>query len=72
MAYVKYLRDGEIPADDQVDDRDNILRIHGVHSVVMRPHFTLYRVLMHGPGPLTRVQRELIAVAVSVRNGCHY
>ena len=72
MAHIEYLPDNEIPAADRVSDRDNILRIHGVHSAVMRRHFDLYRELMHGPGPLTRVQREMIAVAVSVRNVCHY
>jgi hypothetical protein len=37
---------------------DNILRIHGVHSRVMRLHFDLYIELMRASGPLTRVQRE--------------
>jgi alkylhydroperoxidase family enzyme len=32
----------------------------------------LYRTLMHGDGPLLRRERELIAVAVSSANRCHY
>jgi alkylhydroperoxidase family enzyme len=55
-----------------VPDPDNILRIHGVHSKTMRQHFALYRELMYGPGPLSRVQREMIAVVVSAQNQCHY
>ncbi|MEE8106373.1 MAG: carboxymuconolactone decarboxylase family protein [Planctomycetota bacterium] len=51
---------------------DNILRIHGVHPEVERRHSGLYIELMHKPGPLTRVQRERIAVVVSAANGCRY
>jgi alkylhydroperoxidase family enzyme len=38
----------------------------------MRQHYELYLELMRGPGSLTRVQREMIAVAVSAANNCHY
>ena len=72
MAYIDYVDPERIPAEDRVDDDDNILRIHGVHSRTMRLHFDLYRELMYGPGPLSRVQREMIAVAVSAANACHY
>ena len=57
---------------DRVPDRDNIVRIHGVHSRTMKHHYDLYRELMYGRGPLTRAQREMIAVVVSVANSCHY
>lgn len=72
MAHIPYLPDNEIPAEDRVDDTDNILRIHGVHSRMMRLHFNLYIELMRRPGPLTRIQREMLATAVSAANGCHY
>ncbi len=72
MAYIAYLDDDAIPEADRVPDRDNILRIHGVHSRTMRQHYELYRELMYGRGPLSRVQREMIAVVVSAENGCHY
>ena len=39
---------------------------------IMKRHFELYRDLMHRPGPLSRVQREMIAVVVSTLNNCHY
>ena len=72
MAFIAYLPDDQIPADDLVAADDNIIRIHGVHSETMRHHFELYRELMYGRGPLSRVQREMLAVAVSAANGCHY
>ncbi len=72
MAYVRYLPDEQLPQADRVADRDNLIRIHGVHSRVMRHHYDLYAELMRGPGPLSRFQRELIAVAVSASNNCGY
>lgn len=72
MAFIPYFPEDEIPEGDRVADRDNIIRIHGVHSQVMRLHFALYVQLMRGKGPLTRVEREMIAVVVSSLNHCHY
>jgi len=72
MAFIDYPDDNEIPEADRVPDSDNILRIHGVHSRTMRLHYELYRELMYGRGPLSRVQREMVAVVVSAANDCHY
>ena len=72
MAFIRYVSEREIPLADRVDDHDNIVRIHGVHPRVMRCHYDLYVEVMRGPGPLSRAQREMIAVAVSVINACHY
>lgn len=72
MAFIRYLAEKDIPQSDRVPDRDNIIQIHGVHARTMRHHYELYTELMRGPGPLTRAQREMIAVVVSSRNGCHY
>ena len=72
MAFIDYIAEEAIPAIDQVPDRDNILRIHGVHSRTMRQHYDLYRELMYGKGPLSRIQREMIAVVVSAQNKCRY
>jgi alkylhydroperoxidase family enzyme len=72
MAFINYRDKSEIDSADLVDDDDNILRIHGVHSRVMRLHYELYLEVMHGPSPLSRVQRELIATMVSAMNQCHY
>ena len=71
MAYIDCTPDA-IPDEDQVSDRDNIIQIHGVHSRLIRLHSDLYRELMYGPGPLSRAQREMVAVVVSARNDCFY
>lgn len=72
MAFIDYPDPAEIPEEDRVSDDDNIIRIHGVHSRVTRLHYDLYRELMYGPGPLSRIQREMIAVVVSGLNACRY
>jgi alkylhydroperoxidase family enzyme len=72
MAWIRYVPEEEIPAADRVTDSDNIVRIHGVHPAMMRRHLDLYVQVMRAPGPLTRAQREMIAVVVSKENGCHY
>ena len=72
MAFIDYLRPDQIPDDDRVPDHDNIIQIHGVHSRTMRQHYELYRELMYSRGPLSRIQREMIAVVVSATNQCHY
>ena len=72
MAFIEYVPEESIPIDDRVPDQDNILRIHGVHSRTMRQHYDLYKQLMYGKGPLSRIQREMIAVVVSAANKCRY
>jgi alkylhydroperoxidase family enzyme len=72
MAFIDYVPEEQIPEEDRVADRDNIIQIHGVHSRTLRQHYELYRELMYAKGPLTRVQREMIAVVVSAANDCHY
>ncbi len=51
---------------------DDILRIHSLNPLSMAHHAQLYVHLMRGPGPLTRAQREMIAVTVSAENDCFY
>lgn len=51
---------------------DNIIRIHSLNPRSMRDHVDLYAHLMRGPSPLSRVQREMIAVTVSAENDCFY
>ena len=72
MAFIQYVSELELPPDGRVPDTDNILQIHGVHPEVMWQHYELYLELMHRAGPLTRRQRETIAVRVSALNRCHY
>ena len=72
MAFIPYLDDDQIPESERVPDHDHIIRIHSVHPKTLRHHYELYVELMRRPGPLSRVQREMIAVAVSAVNACHY
>ncbi|MEM7312009.1 MAG: hypothetical protein AAF497_02540 [Planctomycetota bacterium] len=72
MAHISYIPLDEIPAEHRLPDEDNILRIHAVHSSVMKMHYDLYVELMHRAGPLSRELREMVAVAVSSVNDCHY
>jgi alkylhydroperoxidase family enzyme len=72
VAFIAYVPDERIPDADKVPDSDNILRIHGIHPRTMRQHYELYVELMRGASPLTRIQREMIAVVVSAANRCHY
>lgn len=39
---------------------------------VLDASMLLYQKIMHGPGPLSRARRELLAVVVSRSNACHY
>ncbi len=50
----------------------NILKIHSLSPRTMLAHLQLYMELMFGPSPLSRAERERIAVVVSVTNDCHY
>ncbi len=51
----------------------NVLRIQSLRPEVLQAGVELYKELMHSPrSPLTRAQREMIAVAVSRANACHY
>jgi alkylhydroperoxidase family enzyme len=43
-----------------------------VHPAVMRQHWELYRALMYAHGPLSRREREVMAVRVSGLNRCPY
>ena len=72
MAYIKYLSQEEIPEANRVNDMDNIVQIHGINSEAMKRHFDMYITLMRKRSPLSRIQREEIAVTVSTLNGCHY
>ncbi len=72
MAFIEYVPEEALSEAERVPDRDNIIQIHAVHPAVMRQHYDLYVELLHKRGPLSRIQREMIAVTVSAINRCHY
>ncbi len=58
---------------DPVSGRvDNVLKVHSLHPDGLAAHWAVYRAAMRGTKGLRKVEREMIAVVVSVRNGCHY
>ena len=50
----------------------NILASHSLNAAALDAHVRLYRTIMFGDSPLSRVEREAIAVAVSAANDCFY
>lgn len=72
MAFIAYIPPERLAEAERVSDPDHIIQIHSVHPATMRHHYDLYVELMHRRGPLSRIQREMIAVTVSALNHCHY
>ena len=50
----------------------NIVKCMSIHPEAMKSSMELYKCLMFAPSPLTRSEREMLAVVVSARNGCVY
>ncbi len=50
----------------------NIVASHSLNREAMVAHVRLYRTIMYGDSPLSRAEREAIAVTVSAANDCHY
>ena len=82
MAWIKMIPENE--ADGQLAElykkyksresglMDHILKIHSLDPPTMVTHIEMYRNLMFGLSELSRKEREMIAVVVSVENSCHY
>lgn len=67
---LKELYTQESNADAQAVD--NILAVHSLNPPTLRAHADLYHTVMHTKSPLSRSEREMIAVVVSAINRCHY
>lgn len=50
----------------------NIVKLMSPNPAVLHESMDLYTAAMKGESPLTRAQREMIAVVVSKANNCHY
>ena len=50
----------------------NIIKIQSQNASSLQAMLQLYSATMRGNSPLTRAQREMMAVVVSKTNGCHY
>ncbi len=51
---------------------DAIMAIHSLNPRGLAAHNALYRAAMTGTATLRKVERELIALVVSLANRCHY
>lgn len=58
--------------DPSAAQHANIVSSHSLNRAAMRAHVGLYRTIMFGESPLSRSERETIAVVVSAANDCHY
>ena len=50
----------------------NILKIQSQNPAALQAMLDLYAAAVRGESPLTRAQREMLAVVVSRANNCHY
>lgn len=51
---------------------DNIIAVHSLNPRGLIAHQTLYTSAMASTATLRKVERELIALVVSLENHCHY
>jgi len=50
----------------------NILKVQSQNPRVLHTGMSFYMSIMHEDSPLTRGQREMLALVVSNANNCHY
>lgn len=50
----------------------NIMKIHSLNPLTMKNHLNLYQSIMFNESSLSREEKELIAVVVSLINNCEY
>lgn len=58
--------------DSEKQGTDNILAVHSLNPPTLRAHADLYHTVMHAKSPLSRSEREMVAIVVSAINHCHY
>ncbi|MCH2433280.1 MAG: hypothetical protein MK184_04410 [Acidimicrobiales bacterium] len=51
---------------------DNIMAVHSLNPRGLAAHQQLYTSAMAGTATLRKVEREMIALVVSLHNECHY
>lgn len=50
----------------------NVVQVMSINEMALKDSLKFYQTVMAGESPLTRSQREMLAVVVSVENNCHY
>jgi len=61
--------------DDLIGHRGKLARVHQIQSLhpeSIVKHMDLYMEIMYSRSPLSRADREMIGVVVSIANGCKY
>ncbi len=51
---------------------DNVLEVHSLNPAALLAHAQIYQQAMHASSPVSRLEREIIAIGVSRLNGCGY
>jgi len=81
MAYIRQVLPGEAQGelarlyDEAVQRAGRVYRIlvlQSLNPAVLSASLEMYKAIMFGPSPLSRVEREAIAVTVSRANDCFY
>ena len=84
MAWIEIVPDDEWADNEALNDLyegvvdkdhgrvDHIMSIHSLNPRGLAAHNTLYQSAMAGTGTLRKVDREMIALVVSLENHCHY
>lgn len=50
----------------------NVLKLSSLNAPTLSAWVEMYKAVMFGASPLSRAERELVAVVVSCENACHY
>lgn len=56
----------------QVGFVPNVIKLFSIRPRSIEATSNMFKVFLYGPSPLSRAQREAIALVVSVINQCHY
>ena len=84
MTWIRTVPDDDWAEDDDLADLygrvvdptfgrvDRIMAVHSLNPAGLAAHDGLYRSAMSGTATLRKVERELVALVVSLENQCHY
>ena len=50
----------------------NVVSLSSLNPEALSAWVGVYKAVLHGPSPLARYERELVATVVSQENGCRY
>ena len=81
MAYIRVIGPGEADgflkrqfdaAIKRAGKVANIVSVQGQNPKVLKSSIVFHRDVMYGESPISRAQKEMLAVVVSEVNECHY